>query len=154
MANVTITSPQTLSGGFATTAAMYDTPIRESARTKNGVKLIPINLEGELISALKEAYYGYCYSPVSRETGLFAKPAFLGFEVHRIPNGDAVIVGFANADAVKAMEAGTQSMSLDLYPVETNEATEFVQVLRSRITNSKSLDRQHFNKLVLTVSAL
>jgi hypothetical protein len=154
MANVTITSVQTLSGGFATTAAMYDTPVRDAARLKNGVKLIPVNLEGELISALTDAYYGFCYSPASHETGLFAKPSFLGFEVHRIPNGDAVLLGFANADSVKAMEEGKQTVTLDLYPVETNEATNFVQVLRSRITHSKSLDRQHFNRLNLTISGL
>ena len=88
MADLTsITTVHTLSGGFASTAAMYETPERAAARAKNEVDLIPVNLEGELISHLTANYFGFTYSPAEKETGLFAKPSYLGYEVHRLKNG-------------------------------------------------------------------
>ena len=151
MSPVTIKTPQTLNGGFATTAQMYDSPEHIAARAANGVELIPVNTEGELIGRLTAPYYGYCYSPTSHETGLFAKPSFLGFEVHRAKSGEVFILGYAKAESVKAVEEGKETVSLDLYPVGTNEATHFIQVPRARISNSKSLDRQNFNRLALTI---
>ena len=146
----TLTAPHTLSGGFPTTAAMYETPERANARAKNEVQLIPVNLEGELISHLTSAYFGFTYSPAEHESGLFAKPSYLGYEVHRLKDGDVMILGYAAAGVAKAVEAG-EDISFDLYPVATSEAEAFVQVRRSQVTRSKALDRQHFNRLALTL---
>lgn len=147
MADLTsITTVHTLSGGFASTAAMYETPERAAARAKNEVDLIPVNLEGELISHLTANYFGFTYSPAEKETGLFAKPSYLGYEVHRLKDGDVMILGFAGADDAKKIEAG-ESGDASIYPVETSESNTFVQVRRSRIHRAKALDRGNFNRL-------
>ena len=149
MADLTsITTVHTLSGGFATTAAMYETPERASSRAKNEVTLIPVNLEGELISHLTANYFGFTYSPAEHETGLFAKPSYLGYEVHRLKDGDVMILGYASADAAKKIGAG-EGGDVNIYPVETSESNTFVQVRRSKIHRSKALDRGNFNRLSL-----
>ena len=153
MANIDLTAPETISGGFATTAEMYQGAERQAARDKNGVTLLPPVLEGELVTRLPAAHFGFTYSPASPETGLFTKPAYLGYEVHRTTSGSVEILGFTNPDeAVAKFRAGNETVILNLYPVGTNEATEFLVVPQSRIVRSKSLDRAHFNRLTITVN--
>ena len=151
MTNIDLTAPESISGGFATTAEMYQGAERQAARDKNGATLLPPALEGELISRLPAAHFGFTYSPASPETGLFTKPAYLGYEVHRASSGSVEILGFTNAEEAAKFRAGKEVVILNLYPVGTNEATEFIVVPQSRIVRSKSLDRAHFNRLTITV---
>ena len=151
MANIDLTAPETLSGGFATTAEMYQGAERQAVRDKNGVTLLPPALEGELAVRLPAPHFGFTYSPASKETGLFTKPAYLGYEVHFTQSGTVEVVGFVSADEAAKVRGAKESVSLNLYPVGTNEATEFIVVPQARITRSKSLDRAHFNRLTITI---
>jgi hypothetical protein len=89
---------------------------QEGLRLAHQVRLVDGPEEGTGVNALPGGVYGFTYSPGLPSSPLFAVRRFRTYEIHKLPSGDVYVIGFATADAARALSTTTEEMTLQIHP--------------------------------------
>jgi hypothetical protein len=94
--------------------------------------------EGVAAEQLPDGVYGFTSSPVLASP-LFAARRYRNFEIHRLPNGIAAVVGFVTvADAAELTRStSTTPVSITIYPDAEGDATTIVSLPYDRIVQHR-----------------
>jgi hypothetical protein len=113
----------------------------EHLRTEHGVRPLT-DLEEDLpVSKLPDGVYGFCwpdYLPEADQSRLTNQPTTnFDFEVHKLRNGSAFVVGFVGQQTALQLETGTISGKIVLFRAPWDEASSLVSIPLDRITSSE-----------------
>lgn len=127
---------------------------REQLRSE--YKLRPLNgkEEGLGIANLPNGVYGFSYAPAT-ETPLFAKKSYRSFEVQKLSDGSAYVVGFVSAADAERLRARNEEVEVTVYPDPYEEASTIVSIPFDRVlTNLYKPIRTDGNALPLKLAAV
>jgi hypothetical protein len=96
-----------------------DTPAtadQEALRLAHHVRLVTEAEEGSSVNALPGGTYGFTYSPGLPNAPLFHVRRYRSYELHKLPGGEVYIIGFATADAARALSVATGETTLQMHP--------------------------------------
>jgi hypothetical protein len=117
-----------------------DTPAtaeQEALRREHGVRVVTDAEEGVGLDALPEGVYGFTYSPALPNAPLFAVRRYRSYETHKVPSGEACIVGFAPPDTARQLQSADREMTVVIQPEPDNEATALVTIPYARIRHHR-----------------
>src|SRR6187402_2445430 len=92
------------------------TPDQELLREAHQVRVVSEADEGSGVNALPGGVYGFTYSPGLPSSPLFAVRRYRCYETHKLASGEVYIIGFAIADAARALSTATAEMTLQIHP--------------------------------------
>lgn len=110
---------------------------RTQLRQRHGVRLVQGAEEGEVIKYLNGGLYGFTYAPATTDTGLFARRAFLSFEVHKLADYSIHILGCVTPAAKAAIESRTDTIEIEFWPEPYGEATELILLPLALLAHSR-----------------
>ncbi|MBM3739358.1 MAG: hypothetical protein FJW39_26610 [Acidobacteria bacterium] len=125
----------------------------EAVRVKNGVRPIPVEHEGVPLGSVPAQVFGFTYSPINESTPLFAERTLASFEVHKVSDTGARLLGFVTAPDAQGFASGGE-MSLNLYPEPWGEAKSLIEVPVERIARAKPLSRADGNCMPLQLDSV
>lgn len=106
---------------------------RESLRARHGVRALSDSEEGFGVDRLPNGVYGFTYAPALPSAPLFVKKTYHSFEMHKLPDGALVVVGFLPQEMADRVEAGREAIRINLYPDPQDDAVRAVSVPLSRM---------------------
>ncbi|MDZ7638475.1 MAG: hypothetical protein U5J83_09545 [Bryobacterales bacterium] len=124
-------------------------------RAENSVRLITEGESGEPLSTVANGIYGHSFSPsFGNPVPLFYKSTFQCFELHKLPNGDQVILGCVTKQVAATLAAG-EFATFRLFPEPYDDAVapivlNFKHIVRSN--NRVSRDRGNYIEFDAKVS--
>jgi len=95
---------------------LRSTADQEALRLTHQVRLVAASEEGSGVNALPGGVYGFTYSPGLPSSPLFAVRRYRCYETHKLASGEVYIIGFAIADAARALSTATAEMTLQIHP--------------------------------------
>ena len=110
---------------------------QEELRTTHQVRLIDESQEGTGVNALPPGVYGFTYSPALPNAPLFADRRFRSYEIHKLANGDILIVGFVSTDDARLLEASAGDIEIRMQPEPEVGAEVLVMIPYSRILHHR-----------------
>lgn len=119
----------------------------EALRAMNQVRLIEEKDEGSAVASLPNGVYGFSYSP-QQETPLFRDEKYQCFEVHKLADGNAHLIGFVTEQDAGRLSANEEA-EVNLYPDLWNEAVKLVSIPFSRMKQIKGPTRHDGNSVSL-----
>src|SRR5690606_21928264 len=125
---------------------------REALRREHGVRLVTSAEEGFAASDLPEGVYGFTSSP-ALAAPLFATKRCRNFEVHRLPNGPAVI-GFVTPAEAAQLRSSEEPVTLRLHPDAQDDATVIVSIPYERIVQHRQYSVRNADAVTLQVRPL
>jgi hypothetical protein len=125
---------------------------RESVRTRNQVRLITEGEEGWGIDRLPPGVYGFAYAPGTESTPLFGTRTYLGYEMHKKPNGEVDLLGFLEAELARAIDSGQQDVEIRLSPEATPEKPVLVPIPTERILRTKEHSHRDGQGMIMQVA--
>lgn len=135
-----------------TTVASSGLEARAALRAEHGVRLVQPAEEGLGIDQIPNGVYGFSYSPAVAAP-LFAAFRYRTYEMHRLPNGEAVIVGFVPPADASRLAAAAGAVEITLHHDADQEATALVVVPCSRIVMHRLVSTPNQATLRLHVSS-
>jgi hypothetical protein len=108
-------------------------PEREQIRAKSNLRPLKAEEIGNPLASLPEGIYGFTTSAATSEVAMFDKPVFRSFEVHKLPGGGIMYLGYVTEADQQALERGDEPATVDLYPDPHERALQLVSVPDSRI---------------------
>ena len=124
---------------------------RAMVRTRHHVRLVEPHEEGSAAADLPRGVYGFTGS-AGLAAPLFAARRYRNFEVHHLPEGDVVIVGFVTATEAERLRTSHTPIELTVYPDVEGEAIEITAISYSRIAQHRQYSIRNTPGLVLHVS--
>src|SRR5262249_15183702 len=110
---------------------------REELRTKNNVRIVTDSEEGIPFGQLSNGVYGFTYSPAQESLPLFQRMAYQSFEVHKWHDGTELILGYVTEGDKARIDSNEGLIDIKFYPDKYNDATHFMTIPTSRISNHK-----------------
>src|ERR1051326_2898419 len=95
---------------------MSATAPQEALRGSDHVRIVSAEEEGFGLNTLPNGVYGFTYSPGIANAPLFAVPRYRSFEVHKLPNGEVFLIGFATADDAGRIESVRDEITIRVQP--------------------------------------
>lgn len=106
-------------------------------RAAHGVRLVELAEEGVPFPNLPAGVYGFAHSPDKDSSPLYQKHTYQTFEVHKLPDGSRILVGYATPEDAPAFANGAADRELRLYPEPWGTAVELVSVEWERCEPSR-----------------
>jgi hypothetical protein len=122
----------------------------EQLRSAHGVVPVSAADEGRSWAKIANGVYGFSYSPASADCGLFMRQPLQCFEMHKLADGNLLIVGYTTADMASKLESKA-AQDIEMYPDSRGEYSQLASIPYSRIASAKALDRDDFNKLKVSL---
>lgn len=122
----------------------------EQLRASNRVVPVSKQDEGRGWSKISNSVYGFSYTPASEDGGFFITQPRQSFEMHKLSDGSLLIVGFTTAEYTERLKSNG-AQDVEVYPDPRGDYTKLVTIPHARIASSKSLDRDDFNKLKVSL---
>ena len=113
------------------------TAAQEELRATHQVRLIDGSQEGTGVNVLPPGVYGFTYSPALPNAPLFADRRFRSYEIHKLANGDILIVGFVSTDDARLLEASAGDIEIRVQPEPEAGADVLVMIPYSRILHHR-----------------
>ncbi len=112
-------------------------------RAENNVRIIEEKETGLPISELPNSLYGHSYSPsFDNPIPLFSKTSFQSFELHKLANGEVVILGCVTKDAAAKFASG-EFVSLQLFPEPYADAVSPITLNYKYVIRSNNKVSRH-----------
>ena len=134
-----------------TTVASSGLEARAALRAEHGVRLVEPAEEGLAIEQIPDGVYGFSYSPAIAAP-LFATFRYRTYEMHRLANGEAVIIGFVPPTDASHLAASAGTVEITLHHDADQEATALVVIPCSRIVMHRLVSTPNQATLRLHVS--
>ncbi len=112
---------------------------QEQLRATHQVRLVQGDEEGTGVNALPRGVYGYTYSPGLPNAPLFAVRRFRSYETHKLPDGEVMLIAYADVATAAQIETASSDVSVMVHPEAKPDANVLVKVPYSRIRQH----RQH-----------
>ncbi|MCS6951712.1 MAG: hypothetical protein RMK57_04175 [Bryobacterales bacterium] len=107
---------------------------RQALRQRHGVQLISQADEGTGLDRAPAGVYGFTYAPGHANAPLFRKRTYHSYEIHKLPGGAALIVGYVPDAVAAALAAGRESLQFRLRPDPEGEAQTLTAIALDRVT--------------------
>ena len=124
---------------------------QEALRQAHQVRIVNESEEGSGVNALAGGLYGFTYSPGLPNAPLFAVRRYRSYEIHKLPEGDVFIVGFANADVARELSTATAEMMLQIHPQPEQGFDTLVTIPYSRIRHHRQYAAPNQDGFTVTV---
>ena len=124
---------------------------QESLRNAHQVRLVSDAEEGNGLNHLPGGIYGFTYSPGLANAPLFAVRRYRSYEVHKLPSGDAFVIGFARADVARELSTATGQMTLAIHPQPEAGFDTLVTIPYSRIKQHRQYAAPNQDGFAVTV---
>jgi hypothetical protein len=112
-------------------------------RAENGVRLITEEEAGEPLSTLGNGIYGHSFSPsFDNPVPIFHRTSFQCFELHKLLNGESVILGCVTKDVADKLHAG-EFVAFRLFPEPYDTAVSPVVLNYKHIIRSNNKVARH-----------
>ena len=111
----------------------------ELLRARHQVRPLSDPEEGFGIDRLPNGVYGFTYAPDKPSAPLFRNNPYHSFEMHKLPDGAAFIVGFVSLETAEKIDAGKEALHIDLFPEPQEGAQTLAAVPCSRVTHHREL---------------
>jgi hypothetical protein len=124
---------------------------REALRREHGVRVVSESEEGAAAEDLPAGTYGFTGSPLLASP-LFAIQRYRNFEVHRLPNGPALIGFVTPADAAKLTHGAHDTVTVRVYPDAEGDATTIVALSYDRVVQHRQYAVRNADAITLQVA--
>jgi hypothetical protein len=124
---------------------------QEALRQAHQVRVVNEAEEGTGLNALPGGLYGFTYSPGLPNAPLFAVRRYRSYEVHKLPGGDAFVVGFAKADVARELSTAAGEMTLQIHPSPEQGFDTLVTIPYSRIRQHRQYAAPNQDGFTVTV---
>ena len=122
-------------------------PAIEKLRVEHKVSLVPAEQEGLMLHKLPGGHYGFSYAPQHTEAGLFAKAAYLTYEIHKLGDGTVYVLCYASAAEAERLAGSKEEFEIEVFPAPQEGKTVLVKLPQARLARPKPLDRNRQNAL-------
>jgi len=128
------------------------TAAQEALREQHQVRLVTDAEEGTGLNALPRGVFGYTYSPGLVNAPLFAVRRFRSYETHKLPDGEAFIIGFATAGDARLLASAQAEVKVQVQPEPDEGCDTLVKIPYSRISQHRqhAAPNQHGFSVTLT----
>jgi hypothetical protein len=133
---------------------LRSTSDQEALRLTHQVKLVEASEEGSGVNALPGGVYGFTYSPGLPSSPLFAVRRYRSYEVHKLASGEIYIIGFATADAARALSTATAEMTTQIHPQPEGNYDVLVTIPYSSIRRHRQYAAPNQDGFTVTVLPL
>jgi hypothetical protein len=123
---------------------------REALRREHDVRIVQPEEEGAAVHDLPPGVYGFTSSPVLASP-LFAVRRYRNFEVHRLPQGPAVVGFVTHLDAAKLTNATHGTVEIQLFPDIEGDATSIVSISYDRIVQHRQYSIRNAEAVTLHI---
>jgi len=106
-------------------------------RAGRGLRGLTSEEEGFGIDRLPPGIYGFTYSPAEPNCPLFASHRAQNYEIHKLPNGEGLLVGYVTPEEARDLETSRQPLTLHVFPEPRDGATALVSIPFDRIVRPK-----------------
>ena len=130
---------------------LRSTADQEALRLTRQVRLVAASEEGSGVNALPGGVYGFTYSPGLPSSPLFAVRRYRSYETHKLASGEIYIIGFAMADAARALSTATAEMTLQIHPQPEGNHDVLVTVPYSSIRRHRQYAAPNQDGFTVTV---
>jgi hypothetical protein len=107
---------------------------RARLRQTHQVDLISVADEGTGLDRAPCGVYGFTYAPGHVNAPLFRKRSYHSYEIHKLPNGAALIIGYVPEAVAAAVASGRESLQFRLRPEPEAEAQTLIAIPADRVT--------------------
>jgi hypothetical protein len=132
---------------------MPATADQEALRVAHRVRVVTEAEEGTGINALPGGVYGFTYSPGLTNAPLFAVRRFRSYELHKLPSGDAFVIGYAKADVARQLSTTAQEITIQIHPQAEQDYDTLVTIPYSRIKRHRQYAAPNQDGFSVTVLA-
>ena len=123
---------------------------REALRREHNVRLVHPDEEGAAAHDLPPGVYGFTSSPVLASP-LFAVRRYRNFEVHRLPQGPAVVGFVTREDAAKLTSATIGTVEIQVWPDIEGEASAIASIPYDRIVQHRQYSIRNVEAVTLHI---
>jgi hypothetical protein len=106
-------------------------------RAERGLRGLTSQEEGFGIDRLPPGIYGFTYSPAEPNCPLFRSHRAQNYEIHKLPNGEGLLLGYVTPEEAKELETSGQPLTLHVFPEPQGGATDLVSIAFDRIVRPK-----------------
>jgi hypothetical protein len=117
--------------------AFAEDPEIDALRARHEVRELINAEEGFGLQQLPSGVYGFTCAPCQWDSPLFRKKTTQGFEVHKLPDGTPMLVGFVSPEDFRKMESAEGPITIHLFPDRRDEANTLVSISLSRVHRHK-----------------
>ena len=130
---------------------LRSTADQEALRLTHQVRLVAASEEGSGVNALPGGVYGFTYSPGLPSSPLFAVRRYRSYETHQLASGEIYIIGFAAADAARALSTASAEMTLQIHPQPEGNHDVLVTIPYSSIRRHRQYAAPNQDGFTVTV---
>lgn len=112
-------------------------PEREALRAQHGVRLVTDEEEGTGIDKLPNGVYGFTYAPMQWDAPLFRTRTHQGFEIHKLPDGTELLIGYLSSEEADQMATATEPITIHLFADPGERADKLVCIPLERVVRHK-----------------
>jgi hypothetical protein len=134
-----------------TSSDVAATADHEALRAAHQVRLITEAEEGTGLHRLPGGVYGFTYSPGLPGAPLFRTARYRCFEIHKLPSGEAFVIGFAASDDVRALSTAEHEVTVRMQPGPKPGLDTLVTVPYSRIRHHRQYAAPNQDGFTVTV---
>ena len=123
----------------------------EDLRSRHQVRLVSDEEEGIGIDRLPRGVYGFTYSPAAENFPLFRKQDLNSYEAHKLPDGNAVLLGYLTREEADRLESAEEATVLHLFPNAKGEAGTLVILPMARVVAHREYSQREGKGLEVRV---
>jgi len=123
----------------------------EDLRSRHQVRLVSDEEEGIGIDRLPRGVYGFTYSPAAENFPLFRKQDLNSYETHKLPDGNAVLLGYLTREEADRLESAEEATVLHLFPNAKGEAGTLVILPMARVVGHREYSQREGKGLEVRV---
>ncbi|HLE21471.1 MAG TPA: hypothetical protein VJB88_10175 [Vicinamibacteria bacterium] len=123
----------------------------EDLRSRHQVRLVSDEEEGIGIDRLPRGVYGFTYSPAAENFPLFRKQDLNSYEAHKLPDGNAVLLGYLTREEADRLESAEEATVLHLFPNAKGEAGTLVILPMARVVGHREYSQREGKGLEVRV---
>ncbi len=131
------TRPRERPGGASQANTDPTEVARQEFRARNGVRALLALEEGFGLTVLPNGVFGFTFTPAYEDSPVFRERRPHSFEVHKLRDGKAFLLGFASAGDAESIDNCPLEAHVSLHPQASECAPKLVCIPSSRIARYK-----------------
>lgn len=92
------------------------------------MRLIDASLEGTALRDAPAGCFGFTTAPAVEGRPVFRRQIYQSFEVHKLTDGSAHLIGYVTEDQARMIEGGARPVNCRLYPDQFEDAAVLVSI--------------------------